>query len=102
MIKSVTILVLAMLPSIATIFLLIEFFPYTGLGRIVSIPVTLILNLTFFAWFLFLLLKLKSRTFKLLLWIAAILLSVALAIFLHPQEHLPNVMSQLWNQILLD
>ena len=37
---------LAMIPSIVTMLLLIEYFPYTGLGRVVSIPITLFFNIT--------------------------------------------------------
>jgi hypothetical protein len=37
-----------MIPSIATMVLLVKFFSYTGLGRIMSIPATLFLNITFF------------------------------------------------------
>ncbi|MFE5319248.1 S-layer homology domain-containing protein [Paenibacillus sp. NPDC056579] len=94
--KSVTILFLAMIPSIVTMFLLVEFFPYTGLGRIVSIPATLFLNITFFILLLIFTRNFKSRSFKCLLWIAAILLSILLAVVLHPQEYLPSVITQLW------
>jgi len=94
--KSVTILLLAMIPSIITLFLLVEFFPYTGLGRIVSIPTTLFLNIALFIMFQIFTRNFKSRSFKSLLWIAAILLSVLLAVVLHPQEYLPSVVTQLW------
>ncbi|UKS29636.1 hypothetical protein LOZ80_12145 [Paenibacillus sp. HWE-109] len=97
--KSVTIFFLAMIPSIATMFLLVEFFPYTGLGRIVSIPVTLFLNITFFILLLNFTRNLKSRAFKCLFWIAAILLSILLAVVVYPQEYLPSVLSQLWDLI---
>lgn len=94
--KSVTIFFIAMIPSIATMFALVEFFPYTGLGRIVSIPATLFLNIAFFILFLHFTRNLKSGVFKCLFWIAAILLSVLLAVVLHPQEYLPSVLTQLW------
>ncbi|NQX62725.1 hypothetical protein [Paenibacillus qinlingensis] len=94
--KSMFIFFIAMIPSIATMFLLVEFFPYTGLGRIVSIPATLFLNITFFILFLHFTRNLISVRFKCLFWIAAILFSVLLAVVLHPQEYLPSVLRQLW------
>ncbi|KQL44618.1 hypothetical protein AN963_24915 [Brevibacillus choshinensis] len=93
--KSVITFFLALIPSIATILLLIEYFPYTGLGRVISIPITLLFNITILLVSLFITQKLKSRVFKSLIWIAAIPISVLVAIFLHPQEYLPSVLTQL-------
>ncbi|NRR20605.1 hypothetical protein [Brevibacillus sp. MS2.2] len=93
--KPVITFFLAVIPSIATILLLLDYFPYTGLGRIVSIPITLILNIAILLISLFITQKLKSRVFKSLIWVVAILISVFVAIFLHPQEYLPNVLTQL-------
>jgi positive regulator of sigma E activity len=94
--KSVIIFFLAKIPSIVTMVLLVGFFPKTGLGRILSIPQTLLLNSVIFILILSFTRKLKSREFKSLIWIAAILLSVFLAVVLHPQEYLPSVLTQLW------
>ncbi|MGO4273590.1 hypothetical protein AB4Z22_27780 [Paenibacillus sp. TAF58] len=94
--KSVIIFFLALIPSIVTMVLLVEFFPKTGLGRILSIPETLFLNSVIFILILSFTRKLKSRAFKCLIWIAAILLSVFLAAVLHPQEYFPSVLTQLW------
>ncbi|MCY9667153.1 hypothetical protein M5X11_19810 [Paenibacillus alginolyticus] len=97
--KSVLCFCLAMVPSIATIFLLIEFFPYTGLGRVVSIPATLFVNATILLISLLITQKFKSRVYKSLIWIAAIPISVLVAIALHPQEYLPSVVTQLREMI---
>lgn len=78
-------------------FLLIEFFPYTGLGRVVSIPATLFINITILLISLRITQKFKSIVFKSLIWLVVISLSVLLAMILHPQEYLPSVLSQLWN-----
>ncbi|GED72607.1 hypothetical protein BRE01_63090 [Brevibacillus reuszeri] len=86
---------LAMIPSIVTMLLLIEYFPYTGLGRVVSIPITLFFNITILLISLLITQKLKSTVFKSLIWIAVIPISVLAAIFLHPQEYLPSVLTQL-------
>ncbi|AWX55375.1 hypothetical protein AB432_010100 [Brevibacillus brevis] len=93
--KPVITFFLAVIPSIATILLLLDYFPYTGLGRIVSIPITLILNIAILLISLFITQKLKSRVFKSLIWVVAIPISVFVAIFLHPQEYLPSVLTQL-------
>ena len=93
--NSVITFFLAMIPSIVTILLLIEYFPYTGLGRVVSIPITLFFNITILLISLFITQNLKSRVFKSLIWVAATPISVFLAIFLHPQEYLPSVLTQL-------
>lgn len=86
---------LAMIPSIAAIFVLIEYFPYTGLGRVISIPITLFFNITIMLISLLITKKLKSILFKSLIWIAAIPISVLVTIILHPQEYLPSVLIQL-------
>lgn len=93
--KPVITFFLAVIPSIATILLLLDYFPYTGLGRIVSIPITLILNIAILLISLFITQKLKSKVFKSLIWVSAIPISVFVAIFLHPQEYLPSVLTQL-------
>lgn len=93
--KSVLTLILAMIPSVAAIFLLIEHFPYTGLGRIVSIPTTLFLNIIILLMSLLITRVLKSRLYKSLIWITVISISVLVAIALHPQEFLPSVLTQL-------
>lgn len=93
--KSLLTFCLALIPSIATILLLIEYFPYTGLGRVISIPITLFFNSIIMFISLFITQKIKSRVFKSLTWIAAISITVWVAISLHPQEYLPSVLTQL-------
>ncbi len=93
--KSVIIFLLAMIPNIAAIFLLIENFPYTGLGRIVSIPITLFFNITILIISLFITRIIKSRLYKCMIWITVVSINVLVAIVLHPQEFLPSVLMQL-------
>lgn len=97
--KALVTFFLAMLPGIATILLFIEYFPYTGLGRVVSIPITIFLNVTILLISLCITQKLKSRVFKGFIWTVAIPISVFVAIILHPQEYLPSVVTQLRNLI---
>lgn len=86
---------LAMIPSIVAIFLLIEYFPYTGLGRIVSIPITLFFNITILLISLLITRKIKSRVYKSLIWFTVISISVLVTIILHPQEYSPSVLRQI-------
>lgn len=90
---------LAMVPTIITVSLLIEFFPYTGLGRIVSIPSTFFINFTIVLIGLLMTHKLKSIILKSLVWIAVIFISIFLGIAMHPQEYLPGVLTQIREMI---
>jgi hypothetical protein len=97
--KSVLTFFLSMVPTITTIFLLIEFFPYTGLGRIVSIPLTLFFNSCIVLIGLLITHFLKSRIIKSSVWIAITLTSMFIAIVLHPQEFLPSILIQIREMI---
>ncbi|WP_342548600.1 hypothetical protein NST69_04335 [Paenibacillus sp. FSL P2-0089] len=98
--KTIKTISLAMIPSILAIFLLIEYFPYTGLGRILSIPSTLFFNTTIFLISLLITRKIKSKVIKSFYWITVILISVLVAIIMHPQEYSPSVLSQIKEMIL--
>ncbi|MEK3659680.1 hypothetical protein NSQ29_08940 [Paenibacillus sp. FSL F4-0236] len=93
--KAVKTILLAMIPSILAIFLLIEYFPYTGLGRILSIPITLFFNIIILLISLLITRKIKSRVYKSFYWITVISISVLVAIIMHPQENSPSVLSQI-------
>lgn len=98
--KTVKTILLAMIPSILAIFLLIEYFPYTGLGRILSIPITLFFNLVILLIFVFITRKIKSKVYKSFYWITVILMTVLVAIIMHPQESSPNVLIQIRELII--
>lgn len=43
--RTLAAIIAALIPSIVLTFVLIEIFPYTGLGRIVTIPFTMCVNI---------------------------------------------------------
>jgi hypothetical protein len=86
------------LPSMLTITLLINFFPYTGLGRIIDIPVILIINSTLIIGAISLTRNLKFAT-KSLVWMALFLLTVFISIYLYSQEDGSSVLQQLLEKI---
>ncbi|OZQ69113.1 hypothetical protein CA600_04710 [Paenibacillus sp. VTT E-133280] len=102
MIRMIITFFLAMIPSVLAIFLLIQYFPYTGLARIGSIPTTFFLNTLILLLSLHFTKKIKSRVYKSLIWITVISISILLAIGLHPQEYLPSVLSQISKLIFPD
>ncbi|RIX46563.1 hypothetical protein D3P08_26095 [Paenibacillus nanensis] len=93
--KLVIILFLSLIPSIATMILLIKFFPFTGLARVITIPITLFVNVIFLAFTLFITQKIKSKVLKSLILAVVILITIFVATILHPQEYLPSVITQL-------
>lgn len=82
-------------PSMLVIALLIDRFPYTGLGRIAYLPAILFTNTALIVTTLFVTRKL-NLFIKGLLWIACILLTLWLAVAWFPQEYNPPVIEQLW------
>lgn len=81
-------------PSMLVIALLINRFPYTGLGRIVYLPTILFTNTALIGATLYMTRK-RNLLIKLVLWIACTLLTVWLSIAWYPQEYLPPVIEQL-------
>lgn len=88
-------LLIAWGPSMLVIALLMDRFPYTGLGRIVYLPAILVTNTALIVTTLFVTRKL-NLFIKGLLWIACILLTLWLAVAWFPQEYNPPVIEQLW------
>jgi hypothetical protein len=86
------------LPSMVTITLLINFFPYTGLGRIIDIPIILIINSTVIIVAISLTRNLKFAT-KSLVWMALFLLTVFISIYLYSQEDGSSVVQQILEKI---
>ena len=84
-----------MIPSILAIFLLIEYFPFTGLGRILSVPITVFLNIVILLISIVITRKIKPRAYRNLYWITVILITVLVAIVMHPQEGSPSVLNQM-------
>ncbi|MEC0249294.1 hypothetical protein P4H65_26290 [Paenibacillus chitinolyticus] len=86
--------VLALAPSMLLITGLIEFFPYTGLGRIVYLPFIYVLNSTVIVIGFLKKTRYVNRAVSVTV---AILITLFLSILLYPQEFNPPVMEQLWD-----
>lgn len=90
---------LAILPTIITFFILIKFFPYTGLGRIVALPTIFIANsvLIFlgFKWT-----RNVNLATNMMVWIGIIILTLVIATVFYPQESAPNVIIQIIEKIV--
>lgn len=86
------------LPSMLTITILIYLLPFTGLGRIISIPLILIINSTV----IFVGIR-RSRNLKFvtrsLVWMLVFLLTVFVSICLFPQEDGSSVLQHILKKI---
>jgi hypothetical protein len=89
---------IGILPSMLTITLLINYYPYTGLGRIIDIPVILTINSMIIIVALLLSRNFKFAT-KSLIWIALFLLTIFISIFLYSQEDGSSVLQQILEKI---
>lgn len=80
-----------MLPSISLQLVLINLFPYTGLGRIVSVPVTVIINTL-----LIIACKIFTRKHgkKVLIITVTLFITLTLTVGLYPQESSPPIYVQ--------
>ncbi|WP_316569098.1 hypothetical protein [Neobacillus sp. YIM B06451] len=88
----------AILPTFILIELLVRLFPYTGLVRILAIPLILSLNIAFVAAAIFLTRK-GTVLRNLLVWPVAILLTLITTTFFYPQESSPHVAVQIRDSI---
>ncbi|MGC5323873.1 hypothetical protein [Brevibacillus sp. SYSU BS000544] len=84
-ITRIFVFLIAFLPTILTLFLLLEFFPHTGLGRIFSLPITITINcaiiLAFINW------RKKSGDFVYRInWGWMSILTIMVALILYPQD----------------
>lgn len=89
--KNITIFLILILPSIVLQYILIKLFPYTGLERIVTIPATIALNLTFIAVYFIISTKFGHRILNITV---TLLLSIVMTIVLYPQDSDPPVYVQ--------
>lgn len=89
--RDITIFLILLLPSIVLQYILIKLFPYTGLERIVTIPATIALNLTFIAVYFIISTKYGHRILNITV---TLLLSIVMTIVLYPQDSDPPVYVQ--------
>lgn len=89
--------ILLMLPTVLLLVLLIDLFPYTGLGRIVSIPSTIFINSLVIV--LCLVIKKKALWIRISKIVITIITTIWITIAGHPQESAPSVFVQSKNAI---
>ncbi|WP_310829908.1 hypothetical protein [Paenibacillus pedocola] len=89
---------LALSPSILLLLILIDQFPHTGLGRIVALPIIIIMNLLLIVLSLVMLGRLQLR-YKVVLWVFIIMVTLCFALLMYPQEYGPSVAEVLWDRI---
>jgi hypothetical protein len=89
---------LAILPSKVSITLLITYFPYTGLGRIVALPFIYLINTVVIIVGISITRHLNLYL-KSLVWIVLLLLSIYISIYIYPQEDGPTVLSQILEEM---
>lgn len=92
--------VAAISPTVILIFTLIHYFPYTGLGRIIAVPETLLINLLLILSGLLLSRKIQFKPYKILLWLLIILLTLVITVLMYPQESGPDVVDVLWDKLV--
>ncbi|MHA6534602.1 hypothetical protein [Paenibacillus sp. BAC0078] len=89
--------ILLLLPTVLLLVLLIYLFPYTGLGRVVSIPVTIFMNSLVIL--LCLVITKKVLWIKISKILITILITIWITIACYPQEFNPPVLVQSKNAI---
>lgn len=83
-----------LLITIMMILEMVKLFPYTGLGRIISIPATIVINLAIIVLGTFITRNMKNLK-CILIWIGIILLTASNTMTFHPQEYSPSVYKQI-------
>lgn len=92
-------LLLSIIPTLISIYLLIEYFPYTGLARVITVPTTIIVNIGILIFSLNLIRRVNGLLIKSITWMMSLLITVIMAIIMHPQEYLPSVLVQIKEMI---
>lgn len=87
-------------PGIIVLLLLLLFYPHTGLGRILTIPITLVINLFLVALGTGLILSIKKIVFRNFIISIIILLTIYTTLSLYPQDFGPHVTEKILNDIL--
>ncbi|WP_274364047.1 hypothetical protein [Paenibacillus thermotolerans] len=95
-----TLKVLLMLaPTYLTLYLLIQYFPYTGLGRIAAIPAILTVNIIIILTGRIIAARYTKKSLKTFCGVVVILLTMVVAVALYPQEFAPHVTIQIWDLV---
>lgn len=89
----------ALSPSIILLLILIDQFPHTGLGRIVALPIIILMNLLLIGLGLFVIERLQLR-YRIVLWGFIIMVTLCFALLMYPQEYGPSVAQVLWDRLV--
>lgn len=93
-------LLVALIPSLILIFLLLNFFPNTGLGRIIALPFILVINTVLITIGITFIHRL-NQSLIIATWILILLFTLVITILIYPQEYGPSVIHQLWNKMTI-
>ncbi|MFD1885498.1 hypothetical protein [Paenibacillus wenxiniae] len=81
-----------LMPTILTTMVLIAFFPYTGLGRIITVPFTFLVNIIIVG--IAMLITYRKKWFVITKVSLTIIITTFLTIYMYPQESGPSVVWQ--------
>lgn len=87
--------VILLIPTVITLYLLIHYYPNTGLGRIISIPTTLLINLIIILIGLLKIKQLSVVFMRYSIWIVVIITTIIITVVLHPQEYGASVINKI-------
>lgn len=93
--------VVFLIPSTILLFVLFKFFPNTGLGRILTTPMTYAINIGLIGLG-FLIIHLLKKRYSTLVWVIVIVLTLIVTIWLYPQQSVyskPHIIFQIWDMI---
>lgn len=88
----------ALAPSTLLLLILFQMFPYTGLARIVSTPLTYLYNAGVLALG-FLILHLIGSKHSIWVWITIWVVTIVITVWMYPQENKPHIIHQIWDVI---
>ena len=96
--RTLAAIIVALIPSIVLTFVLIEIFPYTGLGRIVTIPFTICVNIGIIGLG-FLAVRRWGKERSVWIWTAVVVITLVMTVWIYPQEGSPHIVHQTWDWI---
>ncbi|PZD97292.1 hypothetical protein DNH61_02755 [Paenibacillus sambharensis] len=87
---------LGLLPSILLIAWLLRQFPHTGLGRIIGVPMAVLVNVVIVIAGIMLSARIDGKAYQYLLWTVVVLLTLAVTLFFYPQDYGPPITVKIW------
>ncbi|KRE61922.1 hypothetical protein ASL11_23740 [Paenibacillus sp. Soil750] len=91
-------ILVALLPSLTLIFFLHYYFPNTGLGRIMALPLIFVINTTLITIGIAIAHRLNQPLITAMLMLI-LLSTLIITILIYPQEYGPSVIIQLWSKM---